>query len=92
MPQPVYFLVADRPIGFTAYSAGSNIFGIEQFHTCRIVRYYPEPYTDLTPRLSILQNSWRVRRSYCRWASHPRQQMYRKIHGRFPLRSPNPQT
>ena len=80
----IYFLIRRRPIGFTAYSTGSNIFAIHDFHMMKIYRYYPEPSEDLTPRLAKLQKAWRHRRSYIRWLGHPTQLQYRLIHGRFP--------
>jgi len=89
-PSAIYFLMryssANSPggRGFTAYGAGSNIFGIANIHQYQIVRYYPSPSLNLTPRLISFQRLWRRYRLIRRWCAHPLRIQYRTLHGRFP--------
>ena len=84
MSNVVYFLIKYLKHGFVAYAQGVDIRDIQDFHSVKIVRYYPGPITDLSPLLTTFQHVWRLRRLYRRWMSHPNRQLYCAMLGRYP--------
>ena len=89
--KPIYMLikysshsVGERPRGFVAYVPGISVFNINSFQECKLMRFYPEPAVDLTPRLVRFQLLWRERLRMRRWCSHPLRLRFRQIHGRWP--------
>lgn len=69
---------------FVAYVPGISVFNIHLLHECRLMRFYPEPPVDLTPRLVRFQILYRERLRLRRWCSHPHRLRYRQQYGRWP--------
>ena len=80
----VYFLIKFYGSGsYVAYGSGISSLSIPDLHTCRIMRWYPVPMIDITPRLVKLQQHWRAYLRWRRWFFHPRRIQERAIHGHW---------
>ena len=84
--EPVYFLIRYEIDHFTCYARGISVLNVHDLARFHIVRFYPLPSVDLTPRIVTLQTLWRKRRALIRWRSHPRRLHYREQMGVFPSR------
>ena len=80
----VYFLYKQCIDHFVVYAQGLPVTNIRDLSEFRIVRMYPSPMKDLTPRLVQLQKRWRERKCYRRWCAHPLRLHYREIYGKYP--------
>lgn len=85
--RPIYMLIRDSGIGFAAYVPGISVSNIHLLHECKLMRFYPEPATDITSGLIRFQNLYRERLRYRRWCSHPLRLRHRQTTGRWPLSS-----
>jgi hypothetical protein len=64
----VYFLIKFYGSGsYVAYGSGISLLTIPDLHTCRIMRWYPAPMIDITPKLEKLQRHWKAVIRWRRW-------------------------
>jgi len=80
----VYFLYKQCIDHFVVYAQGLPVTNIHDLSEFRIVRMYPSPMKDLTPRLVQLQKRWKERCHYRRWCAYPLRLHYREIYGKYP--------
>lgn len=89
MTSAVYFLIKyHENNSYVAYGSGVSVMNIPEFHTCRIMRFYPSPQCDITPRLITLQRHWRRWLKWRRWFLHPRRIQERAMYGRWAQNAP----
>lgn len=83
---PTYMLIKYSPgsTGFVAYVPGISVFNIPSFQNCILMRFYPEPAIDLTPRLKRFQLLWKEHLRFRRWCSHPLRLRHRQMYGCWP--------
>jgi len=84
MESPVYFLQKKFQGYYVVYARGISVLNIPDLYNFRIVKMYPSPIRDLTPRIVILQRKWRTWKKFRQWCAHPYRLHYREIHGQFP--------
>jgi hypothetical protein len=84
MDLPVYFLEKKLQGYYVLYARGISVLNIPDLSTFRIIKMYPSPIQDLTPRIVILQQKWRAWKKFRQWCAHPYRLRYREMYGKFP--------
>jgi hypothetical protein len=81
---PTYFLYKQCRDYYVVYAQGLSVLNIHDLNKFQIIRMYPSPMKDLTPKLVQLQKRWKERCQYRRWCAHPLRLHYREMYGKYP--------